>query len=150
MGYDFDLSKMPADIQSIYYQVAAKEGNKTKIDSELEYSIFFSRTKRLLNSGNAKYTEKEFKRIFKLDIKTPDLEDAKLLVKLSNPNADDIEVEKLNQKTIKYTITIGNIEKKDYVQNIGFLKIDGQNLIKDNNSYTFFDDGSYEARVIKK
>jgi len=150
MGYDFDLSKMPADMQSIYYQVAAKEGNKTKIDSELEYSIFFSRTKRLLNSGNAKYTEKEFKRIFKLDIKTPDLEDAKLLVKLSNPKADDIEVEKLNQKTIKYTITIGNIEKKDYVQNIGYLKTDGQNLIKDNNSYTFFDDGSYEARVIKK
>jgi len=150
MRYDFDLSKMPADMQSIYYQTAAKEGNKTKIDSELEYSIFFSRTKRLLNSGNAKYTEKEFKRIFKLDIKTPDLEDAKLLVKISNPNADDIAVEKINQKTIKYTITTGNIKKKDYVQNIGYLKTDGQNLIKDNNSYTFFDDGSFEARVIKK
>ena len=150
MRYDFDLSKMPADMLSIYYQTAAKEGNKTKIDSELEYSIFFSRTKRLLNSGNAKYTEKEFKRIFKLDIKTPDLEDAKLLVKISNPNADDIAVEKINQKTIKYTITTGNIKKKDYVQNIGYLKTDGQNLIKDNNSYTFFDDGSFEARVIKK
>ena len=150
MRYDFDLSKMPADMQSIYYQTAAKEGNKTKIDSELEYSIFFSRTKRLLNSGNAKYTEKEFKRIFKLDIKTPDLEDAKLLIKISNPNADDIAVEKINQKTIKYTITTGNIKKKDYVQNIGYLKTDGQNLIKDNNSYTFFDDGSFEARVIKK
>ncbi len=150
MGYDFDLSKMPADIQSIYYQVAAKEGNKTKIDSELEYSIFFSRTKRLLNSGNAKYTEKEFKRIFKLDIKTPDMEDAKHIVKLSNPKADDIAVEKINQKTIKYTITTGNIKKKDYVQNIGYLKTDGQNLIKDNNAYTFFEDGSFETRVIKK
>ena len=149
MGYDFDLTKMPSDMKALYYQTAAKEGHKAEIDTELEYSIFKSRAKSLLDSGKASYTIDVYNDIFSVKMYqnkiSPTEKEAERITKLLSDNAQNVEFEKIDSKLYKYTITYGDIKKLDYSQSIGTIKIGEKDCYAGGKTYSFYKDGNMEV-----
>lgn len=149
MGYNFDLSKMPSDMKALFYQAAVKEGDKTKIDSEMEYSIFMSRAKNLMESGKASYSKDVFDNVFSIkiyqNVKTPTENDARRIVKHISNSEQTVQFEKIHDDMYRYTLTIGDVKKLDYCQTIGTIKMRENDCYANRKTYTFYQNGSMEV-----
>ena len=154
MGYNFDVTKMPADMQVIFYQAAVKSGDKTKIDSELEYSLFMSGAKNLMNSGKASFSKDVYDDIFNIkiyqNVTPPTEKEVFRTVKHISGKEQNVEVEKIDKDLYRYTITIGDLKKLDYTQQIGTVKKDENSCISGGKTYTFYKNGSMEISDTKQ
>ena len=149
MGYNFDVTKMPSDMQVLFYQAAVKGGDKTKIDDEMEYSLFLSRARNLMKSGKASFSKDVFEDIFSIkiyqNVTKPTEKDVFRIIKQISENEPDVKIEKIDTDLYRYTITIGNLKKLDYVQHIGTVRMKEDSCYTNGQTYTFYRNGSMEV-----
>ena len=154
MGYNFDVTKMPADLKALFYQAAVKGGEKTKIDSEFEYSLFMSRAKNLMDSGKASFSKEVFDNIFSVkiyqNVTTPTEKDVFRTVKHISENEQNVAIEKIEKDLYRYTITEGDIKKNEYIQHIGTVRMKENSCFSNGKTFTFYKNGSMEINDAKQ
>ena len=56
-----------------------------------------------------------------------------------------VKIEKIDTDLYRYTITIGNLKKLDYVQHIGTVRMKEDSCYTNGQTYTFYRNGSMEV-----